>query len=200
MYMYMSCTILIRSLGIHNTCIHTPLRAAAMGGGGGQYSRSPRTGQGPASAGQYQPPPPGGPGGVPPGLPGMPPGPPGPGQIPPGGMLPPAKGTGLLGVAPGHVGLLGPPPIPPGGPVGPPSQGGMMHPNAPSAQPPPPPHMMQGPQSHGSSYVVELTDLSGSLSLEEMTERIRSRGFPQSCDFVLQLLDRYISYDAMYCV
>lgn len=175
--------------------LHTPLRAAAMGGGGGgQYSRSPRsgknsiTGQGP-SANQYQPPPSGGPGM--PGLPGMPPGPPGPGQIPPGGMLPPAKGTGLLGVAPGHVGLLGPPPIPPGGPVVPPSQGGMMHPSAPSAQPPPP-HMMQAPQSHGSSYIVELTDLSGSLSLEEMTERIRSRGFPQSCDFVLQLLDRYI--------
>ena len=162
-----------------------------MGGGGGQYSRSPRsgknsiTGQGP-SANQYQPPPSGGPGV--PGLAGMPPGPPGPGQVP-GGMLhvPPAKGTGLLGVAPGHVGLLGPPPIPPGGSVVPPSQGGMMHPNAPSAQPP---HMMQAPQSHGSSYVVELTDLSGSLSLEEMTERIRSRGFPQSCDFVLQLLDR----------
>ena len=109
------------------------------------------------------------------------------------GMLPPAKGTGLLEVAPGHVGLLGPPPIPPGGPVVPPSQGGMMHPSAPSAQPPPP-HMMQAPQSHGSSYIVELTDLSGSLSLEEMTERIRSRGFPQSCDFVLQLLDRYIIF------
>lgn len=161
------------------------LRAAAMAGGGGQYSRSPRSGknsitaQG-SSANQYQPPPSGGPGV--PGLAGMPPGPP-----VPGGMLPPAKGTGLLGAAPGHVGLLGPPPIPPGSSVVPPPQGGMMHPSVPSSQPP---HLMQAPQSHGSSYVVELTDLSGSLSLEEMTERIRSRGFPQSCDFVLQLLDR----------
>ena len=160
-----------------------------MGGGGGQYSRSPRSGknsiavQG-SSANQYQSPPSGGP--SVPGLASMPPGPPGPSQIS-GGMLPPAKGTGLLGVAPGHVGLLGPPPIPPGGSVVPPSQGGMMHSSVPSAQPP---HMMQAPQSHGSSYVVELTDLSGSLSLEEMTARIRSRGFPQSCDFVLQLLDR----------
>lgn len=155
-------------------------------GGGGQYSRSPRSGKASAavqgasnnSQHQYQAAS-GGP------LMGLPPP-----QVP--GMLStPPMGTGLLGAPPGHASLLGPPPpITPGGSV-PSPQGGGLH-SAPSVHPP---HMLQAPQSHsssGSSYIVELSDLSGALSLEEMTERIRSCGFPQSCDFVLQLLDRFV--------
>lgn len=92
-------------------------------------------------------------------------------------------GTGLLGAPPGHSLLGTPPPLPPG--PGGSTQGGIMHPNAgPSAQPP------HKHLSSGSSYVVDLADLSGAYSMEELTERIRSLGFPQSCDFVLQLLDR----------
>lgn len=172
---------------VHMYILHASCRAAAMSGGS-QFTRSPRSSKNPvataqgSSTNQYPPPPMGGSGVT--GLASMPPGPTG--QIP-GGMLPIApKSSGLLGAAPGHVGLLGPPPVPPSAL---PSQGGMMHPGGPSTQPT---HLVQGSQAHASPYVVELTDLCGTLSLEEMTERIRSRGFPKSCDFVLQLLDRYM--------
>ena len=99
-------------------------------------------------------------------------------------MIP--SSTGLLGAHPTHSLLGPPPPIPPGGGPGSPAQGGMMHSTSSSSQ------STHKHSSSGSSHVVDLADLSGSISLEELTERIRSLGFPQSCDFVLQLLDRYM--------